>query len=99
MNRAAHASSRPKAVDSDPRSLTLPWVLAELVKAELIAPQAAAQISAVPGAKAGETPHPLVVVAAQDWPDRRTEGQKLSLEVLTRWLALAHISPICGSTR
>ena len=87
MNRAAHAPSRPKAADSDPHSLTLPWVLAELAKAELISPQAAAQISAVPGGKPGETPHPLVVIAAQDWPDRRTEGQKLSLEVLTRWLA------------
>jgi general secretion pathway protein E len=29
----------------------------------------------------------LVVVSAQDWPDRRIEGRKLSLEVLTQWLA------------
>ncbi len=87
MNRAANVSARPKVVESDPRALTLPWVLEELAKAQLISPGAVAQIAPVPGAKAGETPHPLVTVAAQDWPDRRTEGQKLSLEVLTRWLA------------
>jgi general secretion pathway protein E len=73
--------------DSDPASLTLPWVLGELAKAELIPPGAKAPIAAVPGGKVGETPHPLVAVAAQDWPDRRTEGQKLTLETLTRWLA------------
>ena len=48
----------------------------------------------VPSArKDGTHQHPLVVAAAQDWPDRRTEGRKLSLEVLTQWLAhRAHLS-------
>ncbi|HEY0340042.1 MAG TPA: GspE/PulE family protein, partial [Steroidobacteraceae bacterium] len=87
MNRSAHVSARLKVVDSEPLSLTLPWVLAELAKAQLISPGAAAQMGAVPGGKAGETPHPLVAVAAQDWPDPRAAGRKLSLEALTRWLA------------
>jgi general secretion pathway protein E len=40
-----------------------------------------------PKRKDGANQHPLVVVSAQDWPDRRIEGRKLSLEVLTQWLA------------
>lgn len=87
MNRAAHVSARLKAVEPEPLSLTLPWVLAELAKAQLISSEAAAQMGAVPGGKAGEVPHPLVAIAAQDWPDPRAEGRKLSLEGLTRWLA------------
>ncbi len=84
--------ARPKVVASDPLKLTLPWLLEELARAELIPPGGAAQMVAVPGLKSGEAPHPLVAVAAQDWPDRRTEGHRLTLEALTRWLAhRAHI--------
>ena len=38
-------------------------------------------------AKGGQDPHPLVIAASQDWQDRRHSGQRLTLEVLTQWLA------------
>ncbi len=36
---------------------------------------------------AHEKRHPLTVLAAFDWPDPRKPGRKLSLDVLTQWLA------------
>ncbi len=63
------------------------WVLNELVKGEFITAAAARQIVDPPKRKDGTNHHPLVIAAAQDWPDRRTAGRKLSLEVLTQWLA------------
>jgi general secretion pathway protein E len=67
--------------------LSLSWVLNELVKGEFITAAAARQIVDPPKRKDGTNHHPLVIAAAQDWPDRRTAGRKLSLEVLTQWLA------------
>ena len=63
------------------------WLLDEMVKGDLITAAAARQVVEPPKRKDGTNQHPLVVAAAQDWPDRRTEGRKLSLEVLTQWLA------------
>jgi general secretion pathway protein E len=67
--------------------LTLSWLLDEMVKGELITAALARQVVDPPRKKDGTIQHPLVVAAAQDWPDRRTDGRKLSLEVLTQWLA------------
>jgi general secretion pathway protein E len=80
---AARTRSTP-----DPTSLTLDWLLAEMVKAELISASAASELatsSAMP--KSSGRQHPLVAVAAQEWPDRRTPGRNLTLELLTRWLS------------
>jgi general secretion pathway protein E len=58
-----------------------------MVKGDLITAAAARHVVEPPKRKDGANQHPLVVVSAQDWPDRRIEGRKLSLEVLTQWLA------------
>jgi general secretion pathway protein E len=62
-------------------------LLEEMVSGDLITAAAARQVIEPPPRKDGGTQHPLVIAAAQDWPDRRVEGRKLSLEVLTQWLA------------
>jgi general secretion pathway protein E len=87
MTKAAPSPARTRVVNADPSSLTLSWLLDEMVKAELITPTMARQVVDPPRKKDGAIQHPLVVAAAQDWPDRRIEGRKLSLEVLTQWLA------------
>jgi general secretion pathway protein E len=74
-------------VATDPPSLTLGWLLDEMVKSDLIPRSATKQMVEPLPRKDGGSHHPLVVAAAQDWPDRRTPGQKLSLEALTQWLA------------
>jgi general secretion pathway protein E len=51
-------------------------------------PAAAARSMAEGGLSKGDRgEHPLIVAAAQDWPDRRADGRKLTLEALTQWLA------------
>jgi general secretion pathway protein E len=79
-------ASRARTV-TDPSSLTLAWLLDEMVKGGLIAPSARKELIGLPPRKDGEKHHPLVVAAAQDWPDRRTPGRKLTVEVLTQWFA------------
>ena len=86
MNKAVSSPSRARA-QSDPGALTLAWLLEEMVGADLISSAAARQVSEPPRRKDGSQQHPLVVAAAQDWPDRRVEGRKLSVEALTQWLA------------
>jgi general secretion pathway protein E len=73
---------------TNPPALTLEWLLNEMVKEELIPRSAAANVTVpAPQRKDGAKQHPLVIAAAQDWPDRRAHGRKLSLEILTQWLA------------
>jgi general secretion pathway protein E len=79
-------ASRARTV-ADPSVLTLSWLLDEMVKSSLIAPSAKKELIELPPRKDGEKRHPLVVAAAQDWPDRRTPGRKLTVDVLTQWLA------------
>src|ERR1700728_1168467 len=87
MTRSTSETSRLRALKADPASLTLGWLLHELVRAGMI-PSAAARSVAERGAsKDGKTQHPRVVAAAEDGPDRRAEGRKLTLEALTQWLA------------
>jgi general secretion pathway protein E len=86
MTKASSIAARARAA-ADPASLTLGWLLDEMVKAELITGSSARQVVEPPARKDGGSQHPLVVAAAQDWPDRRTPGRKLSLEVLTQWLS------------
>ena len=87
MNRAASSSQRLRAVVADPGTLSLSWILEELVKSDLITSAMARQVVAPLPKKEGASLHPLVIVANQEWPDRRHEGRKLSLESLTQWLA------------
>src|SRR5258708_25556869 len=86
MTKAAPSPTRTRVVSLDPSSLTLSWLLDEMVKGELITATAARQLVDPPRRKDGTTHHPLVIAAAQDWPDRRNDGRKLSLEVLTQRL-------------
>jgi len=67
--------------------LSLPWLLNELVAADLVPEAATRRLAPVPHRKTGESSHPLAVAAAQEWPDPRAEGRKLTLECLTQWLA------------
>jgi len=86
MTRSSE-TARLRALKTDPASLTLRWLLHELVRAGLISVPAARSVVNQPPNKDGTHQHPLVVAAAQEWPDRRTEGRKLTLEALTQWLA------------
>src|SRR5215471_9433431 len=85
MTRTAQTHAGAKAEALPPR-LDLQWLLTELVAGGLIPADAPGKLRLPPGRK-GQDPHPLVVAAAQDWPDRRHNGQQLTLEVLTQWLA------------
>jgi general secretion pathway protein E len=87
MTKPAATPVRPRPSIADPATLGLKWLLDELIQADLITVALARSLVEVPPKKNGAPPHPLVVAAAQDWPDRRAEGRKLSLEVLTLWLA------------
>ena len=88
VTRPAQAPTRTKTeTGRHPTRLTLDWVLAELVKAQLIPPEATKQITVRKREKAGDLPHPLVIAGAQEWPDPRAPGRKLTVEVLTQWLA------------
>ncbi len=87
MTKASTSPSRLRAATDEPSSLSLSWLLNEMVKGELIPAAAIRQLVDPPRRKDGAPHHPLVIAAAQDWPDRRTAGRKLSLEVLTQWLA------------
>jgi general secretion pathway protein E len=86
MTKPAPTAPRARPA-TDPASLTLGWLLEEMVKSELIPRSATKQLVETPPRKDGGSQHPLVIAAAQEWPDRRTSGRKLSLEVLTEWLA------------
>jgi general secretion pathway protein E len=86
MTKAAPLPPRVRA-SADPVSLTLGWLLEEMVKSNLITRSSARQLVEPPARKDGANHHPLVVAAAQDWPDHRTPGRKLSVEALTQWLA------------
>jgi general secretion pathway protein E len=87
MTKAVPLQARSRALPTEPSTLTLGWLLEEMVAADLITAAMARGVSEPPRKKDGTSQHPLVVAATQDWPDRRTEGRKLSLEVLTQWLA------------
>ena len=53
----------------------------------MITAAAARSLADRPPSKNATSQHPLVVAAAEEWPDRRTEGRTLTLETLTQWLA------------
>jgi general secretion pathway protein E len=80
-------TATPARAPANPTSLTLPWLLKEMVKAELIPLSSAKHLVEPPSRNDGTKQHPLIIVASQEWPDRRTPGRKLSLEILTQWLA------------
>jgi general secretion pathway protein E len=82
------AAAHPARAAANPPALTLDWLLNEMVKEGLIPRAAVATLTVPPPQrKDGAKQHPLVIVAAQEWPDRRAQGRKLSLEILTQWLA------------
>jgi general secretion pathway protein E len=83
----AKAPNRVRADSALPPRLTLEWLLAELVSGGLIAPELARHLPVAAAGKAASDSHPLVVAAAQGWPDRRNPQSRLTLEVLTQWLA------------
>src|SRR5580658_2987166 len=70
-----------------PSSLTLGWLLNELVASKLVTPATARQLVEPKATAGGGRPHPLVVVGAQDWADPRAPGRTLTVEALTLWLA------------
>ena len=86
MTRTAHPPAGPKAEALPPR-LDLQWLLGELVAAGVIPAEAPGKLKLPPAGKGGKNPHPLVIAASQDWPDRRHSGHRLTLETLTQWLA------------
>ena len=87
MTRTGQTQARAKSEPALPTRLTLPWLLAEMVGAGLIPPEAPAQVKPPASKKGEDVSHPLVVAAAQDWPDRRQPNNRLTIEVLTQWLA------------
>jgi general secretion pathway protein E len=87
MTRSTSETSRLRALKADPPALTLRWLLHELVRTGMIPAAAARSVADRGPTKDGRSQHPLVVATAEEWPDRRTEGRKLTLEALTQWLA------------
>jgi general secretion pathway protein E len=87
MSRSSSETSRLRALKSDPASLSLRWLIHELVKTGMITATSGRSVADLPVSKDGTKQHPLVIAAAQEWPDRRSEGRKLTLEALTQWLA------------
>ena len=87
MTRSTSETSRLRALKTDPVALSLRWLLHELVKTGMITAAGARSLADRPASKDASSQHPLAVVAAEEWPDRRTEGRKLTLEALTQWLA------------
>ena len=85
MTRTGQAQARAKTEAALPTRITLQWLLAEMVTAELIPPEAPGKLK-FPRAKKGDTgnPHPLVVAAFQDGQDRRQPRNRPTLEALTR---------------
>ena len=79
--------AHPRTSPPDPRSLTLSWLLEQLLADKLIARAMAQKVVEPPVGKEGSRPHPVVIAAAQEWPDPRRPGHKLTLEALTQWLA------------
>ncbi|HEV2703294.1 MAG TPA: GspE/PulE family protein [Steroidobacteraceae bacterium] len=80
-------TTRQQAPPGDPTSLTLSWLLNDLVASKLVSPGTARQFAEPKAVKGGNQPHPLVAVAAQDWPDPRSPGRTLTVESLTLWLS------------
>ena len=87
MTRTGQAQARAKTETALPTRLTLQWLLAEMVAAGLIPPEAPGKVKLPPGKKGTADPHPLVIAASQEWPDRRQPANRLTLEALTQWLA------------
>ena len=87
MTRTGQAHARAKTETALPTRLTLQWLLAEMVAAGLIPPEAPGKMKLPPGKKGTADPHPLVIAASQEWPDRRQPTNRLTLEALTQWLA------------
>jgi general secretion pathway protein E len=87
MTRSSSETSRLRALKTDPVALSLRWLLHELVKTGMITATAARSLADRPASKDAASQHPLVAAAAEEWPDRRTEGRTLTLEALTQWLA------------
>jgi general secretion pathway protein E len=87
MTKSTSETSRLRAIKADPIALTLRWLLHELVRTGMIPSSAARTLAERGPSKDGKSQHPLVAAAAEDWPDRRAEGRKLTLEALTQWLA------------
>jgi general secretion pathway protein E len=87
MTRTGQSHARSKSEPALPTRLSLQWLLSEMVGAGLIPPEAATQVKPPVGKKGEDVSHPLMVVAAQDWPDRRQPNNRLTIEVLTQWLA------------
>jgi general secretion pathway protein E len=87
MTRTGQSHARAKSEPALPTRLSLQWLLTEMVNAGLIPPEAVTQVKPPVGKKGEDVSHPLVVAAAQDWPDRRQPNNRLTIEVLTQWLA------------
>ena len=87
MTRTGQAQARAKTETALPTRLTLQWLLAEMGAAGLIPPEAPGKVKLPPGKKGTADPHPLVIAASQEWPDRRQPTNRLTLEALTQWLA------------
>ena len=87
MSRSSTETQRLRALKTDPPALTLRWLLHELVKTGMITQAAGRSAIDQPPSKDGTSQHPVVIAAAQEWPDRRAEGRKLTVESLTQWLA------------
>jgi general secretion pathway protein E len=87
MSRSSGETQRLRALKTDPPALSLRWLLHELVKHGMITAAAGRSASELSASKDGASQHPVVFAAAQEWPDRRSEGRKLTVESLTHWVA------------
>ena len=73
-------------MDATDRRLSLKEVVEGLVEDGRIDKHTADEFL-IPARSSGLEIHPLVILAQQEWIDKKRPGKKLTLEVLTEWLA------------
>jgi len=66
---------------------TLDWILAQLVKQDIVEKDKAQMISSLVSDKDRKNMHPLEIVANRHWNNKSIPDQVLTLDVMTDWLA------------
>ena len=91
MNTVTRTAARDVAAPA--AAALLQEMLRALLADGLVELEAARALLAQPVSPAVQASHPLVRIAACDWPNPKQPGRKLTLEVLVQWLATRYGLP------
>lgn len=70
-----------------PGAMTIDYLSDALVEDGLLDDEHRQLLSGIRAGRGRDQRHPLEVIADRDWPDARSPDRKLTLDLLTRWLA------------